>query len=289
MRKSSHTRGRSFDLADNIHLRAVTLAPGAQPRDGFPFNVPIIRMLTALEFVSPVTILVGENGCGKSTLLEALAGAAGSITVGSESVETDRTLASIQPLVASLRLTWAKRTHRGFFMRSEDFFGFAKHINATKEELERELRNVDEEYRDKSPTARAYARSAYAGELAALRQTYGENLDARSHGESYLKLFQARFVPEGLYLLDEPEAPLSPTRQLAFMAMLKSMVDQQGQFIIATHSPIIMAYPGATILSLDGGQIRPVRYDDLEHVAITRSFLNDPSAYLHHLFAGAGQ
>ncbi len=142
---------------------------------------------------------------------------------------------------------------------------------------------ADKENQDKSPTARLFARSTYLNELGALRKDYGEDLDARSHGESYLKLFQARFVPAGLYLLDEPEAPLSPLRQLSFLALLKTMVDQKTQFIIATHSPIIMAYSGATILSFDRGKIEPVDYQDLEHVRIMKSFLDDPDRYLNYL------
>jgi predicted ATPase len=96
-------------------------------------------------------------------------------------------------------------------------------------------------------------------------------------------LFQNRFVPDGLYLLDEPEAPLSPVRQLALISALKQMVEQKGQFIIATHSPILMAFPDAVILSFDGGQVRPVAYQELEHVTLTRAFLDDPQAFIRRL------
>lgn len=250
----------------------------------YPFNVPVIESLTEIEFTSQVTFLVGENGCGKSTLLEALACAAGSITVGSEDADRDRTLSSIRSLAAELRLTWTLRTHRGFFMRSEDFFGYAKRMERTREQLQRDLEDVDREYAGRSRTAQMYARSAYAGQLSAMREYYGEGLDARSQGESYLTLFQSRFVPGGLYLLDEPEAPLSPLRQLSFLVMLRNMVDQDAQFIVATHSPIITAFPGATILSFDGGAIEQVDYDELDHVRITKGFLNSPESYLKRLF-----
>ena len=116
-----------------------------------------------------------------------------------------------------------------------------------------------------------------------MQRSYGASLDSNSHGEAFIKLFQERFSGEGLYLLDEPEAPLSPTRQLSLIALLKQMVDQNGQFVIATHSPILLAYPGAQILSFDGGHMRPVAYEDLEHVTVTRSFLNNPQAYLKYL------
>jgi predicted ATPase len=125
---------------------------------------------------------------------------------------------------------------------------------------------------------------AYSRELHDMKQRYGEGgLDSYSHGESFLTLFQARFVPNGLYLLDEPEAPLSPIRQLSFIALLKQMVEQQAQFIIATHSPIIMAFPDAAILSFDGAKIRARQYEELEHVTLTRDFLNNPQAYLRNL------
>jgi predicted ATPase len=123
----------------------------------------------------------------------------------------------------------------------------------------------------------------YLREIGALRKSYGEGLDARSHGESFLKLFQERFVGEGLYLLDEPEAPLSPNRQLALLALIKSMVDHGGQFLIATHSPILMAYPGAQILNFDGGRLHEEKFETLEHVITMKNFLDHPEIYLRHL------
>lgn len=265
-----------------IHLRSMTLKP-ARSKSEFPFNVPIIRTLETITFSTPVTFLVGENGSGKSTLLEAIAVAARSITVGSADAETDRTLAPVRALADQLKLVWSKRTHKGFFMRSEDFFGYARRMAETRADLEDDLRRVDEEYADRSAYAQGLARLAASGQLSALEHSYGDGLDAQSHGESYFKLFQARFKPGGLYLLDEPEAPLSPMRQLSFLAMLHQMVNQQAQFIIATHAPIILAYPGATILSFDGDHVRQVEYEELEHVTLTRDFLNNPDSYLRHL------
>lgn len=244
-----------------------------------------MQALTSLDFTTDVTFLVGENGSGKSTLLEAIACAVGLPAVGSEHIERDQTLASIREYARSLRLTWNKKSRRGFFMRSEDFFGFVKRIAETRHNLHTELRQVDRDYEGRSELAKGLARMPYARELHALESSYGADLDAHSHGESYFTLFKSRFVPDGLYLLDEPEAPLSPMRQLSLLAMLKQMVDQNAQFIIATHSPILMAYPGATILSFDDGEIQPVAYDDLEHVVITRNFLNNPDAYLKYLMA----
>lgn len=267
-----------------IHLRSFSLR---QPDDAeaahFPFNLPVIQALETLAFTAPVTFFVGENGSGKSTLLEALACAVGSITVGSESVKTDPSLASVRRLADQMRLVWQKHTHKGFFLRAEDFFGYARKMAQTRQELEDDLRSVERDYKDRSATAAAFARLPYASELGEIQRRYGEGLDARSHGESFLALFQSRFVPGGLYLLDEPEAPLSPIRQLALIAALKQMTAQDAQFIIATHSPILMAFPGALLYNFDAAPPQPVNYADLEHVKLTRDFLDNPDAFLKHL------
>lgn len=265
-----------------LHLRTITLRPFAEAQE-FPFTLPLVQSLKTLDFTSPVTFFVGENGTGKSTLLEAIACAVGAITVGSESVRTDQSLAPARRLAQAFKLSWTKRTQRGFFLRAEDFFGYARQMNQVKLEMEQNLRQVDEEYRGRSQFAIDLAKMPYQHELSDMQQRYGDGLEQRSHGESFLALFQNRFVPNGLYLLDEPEAPLSPLRQLAFLAMLKEMVGQNGQFIIATHSPIILAFPGGTIFSFDRLPIQPVAYADLEHVNLTKAFLNNPEAYLRHL------
>lgn len=124
----------------------------------------------------------------------------------------------------------------------------------------------------------------YARTYSELRHLYGEGLDVRSHGESFLDLFQARFKPNGLYILDEPEAPLSPNKQLTFLALLHEMVQDGAQFIISTHSPILMAYPGATILEIKQDQLTQTSFAEVEHVRLTADFLKEPSRYLRHLF-----
>jgi len=263
-----------------IHLRSISLKPSTKKLDVFPFNIPTIRKLKELEFTQPVTFLVGENGTGKSTLLEAVAAGVGSVVVGGEDVRTDKTLAHARRLAAQLKLVWGKRTHRGFFLRAEDFFGFAKRVNQTSAELEEMA--VDFEGELKGYGLRL-AQGVVRGQRRALTSRYGEDADARSHGEGFLQLFQSRFVPGGLYLLDEPEAPLSPQRQLALLSMLKEMVAEDSQFIIATHSPILMAFPGASILSFDRAPVAEVAYDEVEHVSLTRDFLSDPEAFLRHL------
>lgn len=267
-----------------IHLQSLTPRPFLESElDEFPFTVPVVRSLSEIKFTTPVTFFVGENGSGKSTVMETLACAVESITVGSESVKTDKTLAPIRKLAKYFKLTWTKRTHKGFFLRAEDFFGYARSMRETREELEEEYNNVERDYKGRSEYAKDLARLPYAGQLAAMKNRYGKDLDNFSHGEAFLTLFQARFVPGGLYLLDEPEAALSPSRQLSFLAALKQMVEQEAQFIIATHSPILLAFPGAQILQFSEGTIREVKYNELEHVNLTRDFLANPESFLRHL------
>ncbi|MBI5353176.1 MAG: AAA family ATPase [Chloroflexi bacterium] len=267
-----------------IHLKSISVREwNEKDSENFPFTLEIVKSLKGIEFNSPITFFVGENGSGKSTVMESIACAIGSITVGSESVKTDKTLAGVRKLSQYFRLSWTKRTHKGFFLRAEDFFGYAKAMRQTQEELSHDLDAVDDEYKGRSKFAADLARLPYRNELHAIKRRYGEGIDQRSHGESFMTLFQSRFVPGGLYLLDEPEAALSPTRQLAFLSVLKQMLEQESQFIIATHSPIILAFPEADIVSFENGEMKRVQYEDLEHVKLTKDFLNSPNSFLRHL------
>jgi len=265
-----------------IHLRTIELINfGSQ--ETFPFNLPVIQALETIDFSNPVTFFVGENGSGKSTLFDAIACSVGTITVGSESVKTDPTLKEIRTLAKTLKLVWNKRTRKGFFLRAEDFFGYIKQLSKTRSELARDLTRVDEEFAHRSEYAKNLAKMPYARELQDIDDRFGAGLDTHSHGESYLELFQARFVPGGLYLIDEPEAALSPLRQLGFLSLLKEMVERDSQFIIVTHSPILMAYPGADILSFDHAPLKSASWKSLEHVTLTRDFLNNPENFLRYL------
>jgi len=232
-----------------IHLSSLSRRGGD---DGaFPFTVPAIRLLDGLALERPVTFFVGENGSGKSTLLEGIAAAARLPAIGSADVPRDETLAAQRRLGKALRLSWHKKATRGFFLRAEDFFGFTKRLARERAELLIEMREVSSQYRaqDRSTYAEGLAQGPLASSLAAMERRYGVDLDANSHGQSFLKLFQSRFVPGGLYLLDEPEAPLSPQSQLALLAMIGDMVSQEAQFIIATHSPMLLAFPVAMALA----------------------------------------
>src|SRR5687768_2020979 len=214
-----------------IQLRAVERKRGGGRSTGFPFTVPAIASLERLDLAAPVTFFVGENGSGKSTMLEAIAAAARLPAVGSSEIGDDATLALQRRLAGALKLVWTERTHRGFFMRAEDFFGFGRRVAKMRVDLDERLGEVDQEFKD--PYSRGLAAGPTHASLGALTERYGSDLDARSHGEGFLKLFEARLVPRGLYLMDEPEAALSPQNQLVLLALLKEMIAQESQFIIA--------------------------------------------------------
>jgi len=268
-------------------LDAITFHdPGPDERDAFPFTVPAMRAIldVPIRFEAPVTFLVGENGSGKSTFLEGLACAVALPGIGADDPSADPTLQFGRKLAAYAKLRWRLRhPHRGYFFRAEDFFGFTKRMDRLKAEL---LAEAEEMRNDqaRSEYARELGAGTLLGQAKAIDRRYGvSGLDASSHGEQFLDLFSARCRPGGIYLLDEPEAPLSPARQLTFLSMVKTMQEQGSQFVIATHSPVLLALPGAQILSFDGGEIREASFETLEHVQIMRSFLEDPDAYLRHL------
>lgn len=265
-----------------LALRSVSIEPG--DASAFPFSVPAIAALGTLRFDAAVTFLAGENGSGKSTFLEALAWAAESVAAGSEAIDRDATLAPVAPLGRAMRLTWNRRTRRGFFLRAEDFFGHVKRVNASLAHHRGEAERIRAENAELPEGEIARIASPHTGSEHALAARYGADADARSHGEQFLAFFSARLAPGGLYLLDEPEAPLSSSRQLVLLSMLREAVEERGcQLVIATHSPILMALPGAAIVSFDAIPPRAVAWDELESVRLVRDFLNASDRYLRHL------
>jgi predicted ATPase len=261
------------------HLLRLSLKHGP-PDDHapFPFSVPQVHTLPLLNVDVPVTFFVGENGSGKSTLLEGIAAAAELPAMGGiRGVEFDPTLEHAVRLGAALRLAWTRRSRQGFFLRAEDFFGRIKALarddaRAWREKLEA-LRGVRA---DAPRVVTSHASHPDEHDVGTFLGRY----DGRSHGESFMDVFTERIKPGGLYLLDEPEAPLSPRRQIALLDVLARTSRAGAQFIIATHSPILLACPGARIHSFDQCPIAHVAYEDLDHVSVTRDFLNDPGRFI---------
>jgi predicted ATPase len=232
-------------------LQHVVSLPEKFDRKRYPFNIRAFSTGIDLPFRTSVTFFVGENGSGKSTLLEALAECCGFSPEGGNRDHHRAAFADRSDLAQSLRLSWLPKVTEGFFMRAESFYNFASYI-------------------DQVSNLRAYG---------------GKPLNQQSHGESFLALFANRFE-HGLYILDEPEAALSPQRQLSFLKIIHDLATSgHAQFLISTHSPIILGYPGAILYSLDGDKIREIAYRETEHYLITRDFLNAPERFFKHLFA----
>lgn len=224
--------------------------------DRFPFTIPALHQGLHLQISRPVTMLVGENGSGKSTILEGIAAKCGFNLMGgnrNHNYSQDRQNAEAAPF---LRLSWSQKVNDGFLMRAESLFDLASYLDILE-----------------------------ADEPGALRGYGGKSLHAQSHGEAFLSLFQNRFR-KGLYILDEPEAALSPQRQLSFMRIIHDLEKgAQAQFIIATHSPLLLSYPGASVFSMSPDGIEEVDYRDTDHYQLTKQFLDAPERYFRHLFS----
>lgn len=259
------------------YLESVLL-PKGNPNT-FPFTIPVFRNLDQLSFESPITVLVGENGSGKSTLLKALALKINLPAIGSLELEQDDTLTGFSAFSEGMISKWRSKAYRGFFFRAEDYFGFVKRLKNLDQELKGDI--VDFE-KNLSGYGLKVAVGAIHGQKDAMQRKYGD-LTQVSHGEGFLKVLQSRIQPEGIYLIDEPEAALSPQRQLALFSLIKNLATNEGcQFIIATHSPILMCLPDAMIYQFED-QVRKVEVEDTEHFTIMKSFLNNPEAFLRFL------
>jgi predicted ATPase len=225
--------------------------------DEYPFSLPVVRNLDSLELHPAVTFLVGENGSGKSTLLEAIAVAWGFNPEGGTKNFRFQTRGSHSALYEYLRLVkGVQRPRDGFFLRAESLFNLASEI----------------EHLDDAP-----------GGPPIIDSYGGRSLHEQSHGESFFAVMMKRFGGRGFYVLDEPEAALSPTRQLAMITRMHELVRARSQFVIATHSPILMAYPNAWIYQIAADGLRRVALEDTEHYAVARRFLNDPHQQLARL------
>jgi predicted ATPase len=222
----------------------------------YPFSVPTIRALEELSLKSRICFFTGENGTGKSTLLEAIAVHYGFGREGgtrSFMHSTTESNHSIDPLTRALRLAFDKRTGKGYFLRAESFFNAASYID----------------------------------EIGVTQFYGGKSLHERSHGETFFTLLELKFQRNGLFLLDEPEAALSPQRQLAFLVLIHDTLKKykDAQFIISTHSPVLLGFPKAQIVSFDEGRLHEIGYEETTPMQIVRRLVNDHENFLQELFA----
>lgn len=240
-------------------LREVSLKTKPDNLDDFPFSIPSLHSGNLhLDFTAPITFFVGENGSGKSTVMEAIAVGCGFNPSGGSRNNIYDYKPTESSLAHHLRLIWNFKMTQGFFLRAESFFNFATHIDDLREGPKGE--NAYEPYG-------------------------GGSLHEKSHGESFMALFENRFK-SGIYLLDEPEAALSPKKQLVFLARLHELLKTgEAQFIIATHSPILLSYPNANIYSFDENGIKDIQYEETEHFQVTKDFLIAHECFYKHLLS----
>jgi len=240
-----------------LRLKTVKLLRESVVRwDEYPFNIPPIASLDILKITSRICFFVGENGTGKSTLMEAIAAHYGFGREGGSrnfSFETTPSLRSIDSLVRALRVGFTNRTGSGFYLRAESFFNVASYVDS----------------------------------VGGIDSYGGKSLHDQSHGESFISLLQHRFTRSGFYVMDEPEAALSPQRQLSFLVLLHDLLTNNDniQFLIATHSPILLAYPDAQILSFDGGHVREIGYRESQPFQLVSRFVAAPERYINALFS----
>ncbi|WP_018887201.1 AAA family ATPase [Paenibacillus massiliensis] len=243
-------------------LRAVRLLREMIPHDScYPFNLGVVRQLSELQFHPAVTYIVGENGAGKSTLMEGIAVAWGFNAEGGTRNNAFSTQATHSSLYNYLRLVRSTRQARdGFFFRAESYYNLATHID-----------ELDMDELDAVPGPKI--KDAYGG----------KSLHEQSHGESFFAAFVHRFRGNGLYILDEPEAALSPLRQMAMLTRIHQLVRQGSQFIISTHSPIIMAYPQSWIYKVDQEGLNRCSLEETDHYIVTKEFMNNRERMLGEL------
>ena len=235
------------------------------PEESYLSQLPVVKNLLKIKelpLTSDVTFLVGENGTGKSTLLEAIAVSTGFNAEGGTRNFRFSTADTHSDLSGYLTVVKGVRPRDGFFLRAESFYNVASYID-----------RMDDE-----PSFGAQLIDSYGG----------VSLHEQSHGESFLALVKNRFGGSGIYLLDEPEAALSPSRQMTLMVLMNELVKNNSQFIIATHSPILMAFPGAQVVELTEDNIRTVPYRQTEHFQLTKRFLDNPEKMLEMLL-GEGE
>lgn len=239
-------------------LRSIALREDKRG-DGYPFSVPLFEPGFALNFTHPVTIIMGTNGSGKSTLLEAIAGLCGFAQLGGSRNHAVSSNDSRHALANAFRPSWKPKVSDGFFVRAETLYKFIDSLNDIAET---------------------------SGQHGATYAAYGGQLEQRSHGEAFLQLFEHQLQRRGVFILDEPEAALSPARQLDFMRLLqKSESVGQAQFIIATHSPLLMAYPGATLLEIESSRLVERNFKATEHFRLLRDFYANPDVFIDRVLS----
>jgi predicted ATPase len=252
-----------------------------EKKNPFPFNINAVQFAKDIALSDKVTIFIGDNGCGKSTLLETIALKLNLPLIGGFIKPHAAGFEAARLLHPFIEIKYKRETRKGFFFRAEDFSDFVNSVENENRKIADDLRElkgaVDDSIIKEMSDSMNY-------NLFRMRKDYGENMQAFSHGEAYLKILQTRIGDKGIYILDEPEAALSPIKQLSLIFFIVEVLKNRNtQFIISTHSPLLMGIPGAMIYEIKEDGMSRVPYEETEHYRITKTFLNNPDSYLREL------
>lgn len=262
-----------------MKLKSISL-PRKPEKEAYPF-LPLIRNMTSFTFDGQVTFIVGENGSGKSTFLDLVAGLIGASRIGDLRKSTFQ-----EEDISQFRMVSTGRNVRPFYFKAEDFVLYLDYIREVKRSSREEIERI--EATDRTPYSKSLMKLPHQSSLHGVDALYDQDILMRSHGERFLDFFDGRLRSDNLYLLDEPEVPLSVTNQLVLMSRIRDALARNCQFIIATHSPVLLAYPGAAIYIIEDDAFKKTSYEDLESVSLMRAFLNRPATFMKELFREQG-
>lgn len=251
-------------------------------QESFPYQLPFFGH--EIIFDTPVTILIGENGSGKSTFLELINEVIGLYKIKDKKTLRPELMSPISGARSYVNIKYTLSKPKGFFFSAEDFTSYIHDLMKEKADAYQELKTIDQDYAHKSALSKSLARMPHMRTIGEINHLYQRDLLRSSHGEAYLDFFKSRIREKELYLLDEPETPLSIQNQLTLLSMIDDGVRRNNQFIITTHSPILMAIPYATIYEVSENGFQKIVYDQIESVILLKQFMNHPESFLRHLY-----
>jgi len=266
-----------------VFLRALRKIRESDAKSPYPLSIPLCRNMERLAFTKPVTMIVGENGTGKTTLLEILALKLNAVRIDGSTSDGNVKLNRIKFADQAFRLEMLKKPRRNFFFQAEDFIRYMDHLHEMKQDAVQALEDVERDYAGRSDYAKGLAAMPFFRTLSEMENMYDGDISEKSHGESFIEFFGSRIIENGLYLLDEPEAALSPFNQLVALNLIAEAEHSGCQIIVSTHSPVLTAYPGACIYEIKEGTIHETKYEDMESIRFLKSFLNHKDNYLKNI------
>lgn len=243
----------------------------------YPFNLGLYQKPLELSVNGPVTIFVGENGCGKSSLLKLIQSQLSLVKI---KLPEDNENLPIGP--SSVKLYPRLGKLKGFFFESIAFINYVAYVQREKANAQNEIERIDKEYKHKSAYSKMMAKTPFKRTMYELDNMYTRDFTKSSHGEAYLDFFASRIKDNQIYLLDEPETPLSIQNQLTLMVMIMEATKRGCQFIIATHSPILVAIPDALIYEIEENSFRKTDFENIKSIQLLKQFLNNKEQFLHH-------